>query len=586
MSSTARKLLTLISPYLSRMTASVALGFLTLASGVGLMSVSAYIIARAALQPPLVELQVAIAGVRAFGIARGLLRYLERLLSHDTALRILNHLRVWIYAQVESLPTSRYESYRSGDLLARLIADVNTLENLFVRALAPTAVSWITAVAMTIFMSFYAPSLAILFLLFYIVAIAFIPWLSFRWSGQVGKKLVDHRSEMFSTVLDGLQGNAELLAFHQADSHLQKISAATEKYHHLQIQAAWRSGFADALSFSLAHFSVIAIFLVAIPLIQAGSLTGIDLAVLVLANLTCYEIAFTLPAAYQELNRDLTAGDRIFDLVATEAEKPLSRSSIESRSSPPRIEFHEVSFTYPNRNQPALENVSFTIAPAEQIAIVGPSGSGKTTLTEVLLQFRQPYQGSILIDGKELHSIDPDVARRLFTVVPQKPYLFHGTLRDNLLLAKPTASDPELFKAIEQAQLRDFMERIPDGLETQVGEHGYQLSAGERQRFSIARSILRQAPVLIMDEASTHLDAETETRLWRSLSPRFEACSSLTISHRLTSLKGRSRILVLDQGRIIQQGSYEELSSHEGWFQRAVRSERAHAVIESLHAEI
>ncbi|MGD8849079.1 MAG: hypothetical protein PVF18_05110, partial [Anaerolineales bacterium] len=133
MSSTARKLLTLISPYLSRMTASVALGFLTLASGVGLMSVSAYIIARAALQPPLVELQVAIAGVRAFGIARGLLRYLERLLSHDTALRILNYLRVWIYAQVESLPTSRYESYRSGDLLARLIADVNTLENLFVR---------------------------------------------------------------------------------------------------------------------------------------------------------------------------------------------------------------------------------------------------------------------------------------------------------------------------------------------------------------------------------------------------------------------------------------------------------------------
>jgi ATP-binding cassette subfamily C protein CydC len=549
------------------------------------MSVSAYIIARAALQPPLAELAVAIAGVRAFGITRGLLRYLDRLLSHETAFRILNHFRVWIYTQAESLPTARLEAYRSGDLLARLIADVNTLENLFVRALAPTAVSWIAAVAMTIFMSMYAASIAVLYLIFYLLAIVLIPWLSFRWNNRVGKQLIDLRGEMFSAILDDLQGGAELLAFNQADKHLQETRQAAEKYHRLQHRSAWSSGLNDAISLSVANLSVIAIFIAAIPLIASGNLTGIDLAVLVLANLASYEIAFTLPTAYQELNRDLTAGDRIFDLVTKNVEQKQSHLNVEATATPPTIEFREVSFTYPGRIQPAIKRLSLTIAPGEQIAIVGPSGSGKTTLTELLLLFRRPYQGDILVDGKELRLIDPDAVRRLFAFVPQNPYLFHGSLRENLLLAKPDASEPEQLQAIAQAQLEDFIERLPNGFETQVGEHGYQLSAGERQRVSIARAILKAAPVLIMDEASAHLDLETETHLWHSLTGLIETCTSCIISHRLASLKGHPRILVVDQGRIVQQGSYDELTSREGWFAGATRSEQVHTAIERLHID-
>mgnify|MGYP001033190299 CR=1 FL=1 len=585
MSITLRRLLKLVAPYLPRMIASVLLGFLTIASGIGLMSVAAYIIARAALQPPLAELRVAIAGVRAFGIARGLLRYAERLLSHETALRILTRLRVWIYENIEPLAPASLETYRSGDLLARLISDVNTLENLFVRALAPTGVSIIVGLAMTFFMGLFHPAVALVYLLFYALAALLIPWLSTRWTNQIGDELVALRSEMFSTILDGLQGSADLLAFNQVDEHMRNMNRTTENYHRLQHRSAWKSGFSDGLSLSIANLSAIALLTTAIPLIQSGSITGIELAVLILANLASYEAAFALSPAYQELNRDLAAGERIFDLFENKAEfQPGLLNPIERVDRPPRIEFRDVTYIYPGRTQPALHNLTMVIPPGESVAIVGPSGGGKTTLSDILLQFRQGYGGEILIDGHELRTLPADSLRRIFSVIPQQPFLFHSTLKENLSLANPGASEAELLDAVERAQLSRFIERLPDGMHTLVGEHGYQLSAGERQRVSIARAILKNAPALILDEAMANLDADTEARIWRSIAPMISERTSLIISHRLNVLEGCAQILVLDQGFTIERGTYAALIEGQGWFARAARSERVGEAMETLQA--
>jgi ATP-binding cassette subfamily C protein CydC len=569
------------------MLASILLGTLTIACGIGLMSVSAYIIARAALQPPIAELQVAIASVRAFGIARGLLRYAERLLSHDTTFRALNRLRVWIYRHIEPLELSRLEAFRSGDLLARLVADVSTLENFFVRALAPSGTALLIALAMSLLFSTFHPSLTLVFLIFFSLAMILVPGLGFRWTQRLGEDMIRIRSEMYNAALDGILGAAELLAFNQADRHREELHSLTARYYHAQHRAAWASGFTNALSTTLANLSVIALFLVAIPLVRSGGISGVNLAVLVLANLASYEAVLGLPAAYQELNRDLAAGERIFGLVG-DLEQGMPRQFLQVRKEnrPPKIEFRHVSYTYPGRYEPAIKDISLTLHSCQSLAVVGPSGSGKTTLIETLLLFRPAYAGEILIDGQELLSLDPDAVRRLFSVVPQEPFLFHSTIRENLMLARPEASDLELTKAIEIAQLDEFINRLPTGLDTLVGEHGYQLSAGERQRLSIARAILTDAPLVIMDEATSHLDPETGSRLERSLTPILENRSSLLISHRLAALKGHPAILVLDRGRVIQRGSYADLIEQEGWFARSVQQEHVDQVLQTISADI
>lgn len=587
MSATLRRLLDLIEPYLARIFASILLGFLTIASGVGLMSVSAYIIARAALQPPIAELQVAIAGVRAFGIARGLLRYAERLMAHDTTFRALNNLRVWIYRLIEPIELSRLEAYRSGDLLARVVADVNTLENFFVRALAPSGIAIMTASAMSLFFGAFHPSLALVFLTFFSLAMILVPALSFRWTHHLGENLIRIRGEMYSATLDGIYGIAELLAFNQADRHKEELDLLTTRFYDAQHKAAWASGFTASLSTMLANLSVIALFLTAVPIVRSGELGGVDLAVLVLANLASYEAVFALPAAYQELNRDLASAERIFDLVdELPASPPQPYQEARDISSPSEIEFRDLSYTYPGRFDPALIDISLTLHSGQSTAIVGPSGSGKTTLVETLLLLRPSYEGEIFIDGQELRSLDPVAARRMFSVVPQEPFLFHSTIRENLLLASPDADDLQLIRSIELAQLDDFIDTLPAGLDTLVGEHGYQLSAGERQRVSIARAILKDAPLFIMDEAASHLDPETESRLQRSLAPILKTRSSLVVSHRLTTLRGHANIIVLDQGQVVQSGSYADLVDQEGWFARSIRLERVDRAMKAISGSV
>jgi ATP-binding cassette subfamily C protein CydC len=586
MSATLRKLLGLMSPFFGRMLAAVVLGFLTIASGIGLMSTSAYIIARAALRPPLAELQVAIAGVRAFGIARGLLRYAERLLTHDTALRILSRLRVWIYDRIETLAPGKFEAYRSGDLLARLISDVDTLENLFVRALSPSGTALLTGLVMSLFVATIHPNVALIFLLFYCIAAIIIPWISYRLTADIGSQLVVTRSEMFITILDGLQGGAELLVFNQAGEHQRKLDGLTAGFHRTQHRAAWGKGFTTALSTFIANLSIIALTAAVVPLIRSGTLTGIDLAVILLGNLASYEAVSTLPAAYQELNRDLAAGKRLFNVAAGEKKmQPGESTPIRAHFKAPRIEFQDVSYSYPGRPEPALRDISLKLLPGESVGLVGPSGSGKTTLTEILLGLRRDNKGVILIDGHDLRSYDPDDVRRNFGVMPQRPFFFNSTLRENLLIADPEAADDRLIGVMQLAQLNGFLKRLPAGLDTIVGEHGYQLSAGERQRLSIARALLKAAPILIMDEATTHLDLTTEARLWRALEPTLAVCSSLIISHHMTVLEGCRQILVLDQGRIVERGSYHELLQRDGWFARTRRSEQVDQAMLNLRAD-
>lgn len=569
--SALRRLLHLARPFVGWMSLAVLCGFLAVGSQMGLLGASAYIISAAALHPSIAELQVAIVGVRFFGLSRGIFRYLERYLSHQVTFLILARLRVWIYQALEPLAPARLQTFRRGDLLARLQADIEVLENFYVRSLAPPATAALVSAATVLFLSAYHSVLGLTLLGLYLLGGGLLP-LGVRWlSRGPAKRVVTRRAALQAELLTALQGLAEMWVFGQIARQRQKVEAASQALLQVQAQQAVLSAAQNATSSFLASFSLWMVLTLCIPQVEAGELAGVLLAPLCLIAWSSFEAILPLPLAGQYLESNLQAARRLFELVDAQ---PAVRDPAQPRSVQPplTLEVKDLWFRYPpaaELDPPleaqtwALQALSFRLVPGGRLALVGPSGAGKSTLVSLLLRFwdysAPSGRGEILLNGVELRQLVQDDVRRLIGVVSQRTELFSGTIADNLRLGRPSASQGELEWAARQAQLHDFIVSLPEGYRTWVGDEGMQLSGGQRQRLAIARLLLQEAPLWILDEPTAHLDPLTERELLRSLERLSVGRTTLWITHRLIGMEQMDEILVLDGGRVVQRGRHAEL---------------------------
>lgn len=553
---------------------AVLIGSGTIASSIALIGTSAWLIAAAALHPSVAELQVAIVGVRLFGISRGVFRYFERLRSHQVTFSLLARLRTWFYESLEPLAPARLMHHRSGDLLSRVISDVKTLENFYIRVISPPIIALIISLATSVYLSLYHPSLGWTLFLFLLMNGVGLPLLMPLLNRKAGCKLVATRARLHTQLVDGIQGLSDLLAFGQEKSRQAEISSISADYARQQKHESWLTGFHSGLSLLLTNLGMWTVLVLTIPLVYTSEIEGIMLGALAMIALVSFEAVVPLPLAVQLLGESLGAGRRLFEIADA---KPGITENVKWKLTPaqrgkkkelPGIEFSQLVFSYGENGENALNEISFKVDPGQSIAVVGPSGAGKSSLMNLLLRFWEYQQGDIFLDGHPIKEYDADDLRAEIAVIPQRAYFFNESIRENLRLARPSASDTEIKNAAKKAQIHDFIIGLPESYETLIGEQGARLSGGERQRLAIARAILKDAPILISDEPTANLDSITERQVLDSLFALMRDKTALLITHRLIGLENVEQILVFDHGKIVQRGTHAQLIRTAGLYRQ------------------
>jgi ATP-binding cassette subfamily C protein CydCD len=547
---------------------SVLLSTLTIGSSVALIGTSAWLIATAALHPSVADLGVSVVGVRFFGISRGLFRYLERLVSHNVTFRLLARLRVWFYEKLEPLVPARLMDYKSGDLLARVIGDVETLENFYVRVISPLLTAVLIGLLVAVFFASFFPSIALVLISFFLLLGLFLPLFIQFVSRIPGQRLIQERAEIQAQLVDGIQGLADLLAFGRARDRLQQIAIAGTTYGATQKQMARISGVHSALGVLLTNLAVWIVLFLVIPQVTAGVIEGVMLGTFALMTLASFEAVMPLPLAAQMWNASREAAKRLFEVVDT---KPAVKDDIQSEGRDSRyssIEFSKLSFSYPSQLTPALQNITFKVPAGKSVAIVGPSGAGKSTLANLLFRFWDYEVGGITLGNKSLKTLNQEDVRRQFALVSQNSYFFNTTIRENLRLARRSVSQQDIETAARAAQIHEFIRSLPKGYDTLIGEQGLRLSGGERQRLAIARALLKDSPILILDEPTANLDPQTEKHVLATLFEIMQEKTSILITHRLVGLENVDEILVMDRGQIVERGTHGELLAYKGLYRR------------------
>ncbi len=561
------RLLGFLRPYIGWVILSVLFGSLTVSSGIGLLATSAYLISCAALHPSIAALQVAIVGVRFFGLARGFFRYLERYVSHLVNFSLLAQLRTWFYRAIEPLAPARLLDYRGGDLLGRAVGDIDALENFYVRVVSPLAVAGLTVLGIWLFFGRFNFTLAGVLLSFLLLTGVGLPVLVHRLSHCPGKDIVLTRSQLRADLVDGIQGLDTLLIYNQDTAWQEKIHTEGIMFAHLQKKMGRINGFQAASGNLLTNLSVWVILFIAINLVNAGQLDGVYLSVLALAAMASFEAVLPLSQAAQYLETGLQSACRLFELADAQ---PAVSAAQSSYPAPQKFDIvvRDLSFSYTQNGPLILDHINFSLSRGKTLAIVGPSGAGKTTLINLLLRFWDYSEGQILLDQKDLRHYAQDDVRRSIMVISQTTYLFNNTIRQNLLLAQPQASQSQIEAACVVAHIDQFIRSLPEGYDTWIGEHGRQLSGGERQRLAIARAVLKDAPILILDEPTANLDALTELDVIHSLQSLAKNRAVLWATHRLVEMEHVDEILVLDRGQIVENGSHAGLIRERGLYQR------------------
>ncbi len=548
---------------------SLLMGIATIGAGIGLLGTSSWLIASAALHPSIADLQVAIVGVRFFGISRGVFRYLERLISHSVNLQILSELREDFYRRVEPEAPVNLYSYHSGDLLQRMMGDLETLENFYVRVAAPIIVAIVITTGMSLFVGGYLAQCGIILAAGLLTNGFILPSLTYLISHPWTRDLTEVNADVSALMVEEVQGLEDLQSYHADERWSGVIQKRYSRIAKMQNKITAINATGNALSLLVLNFTVLGVVWAAIPHIGRGELNGVMLAVLALVTSSSFESVSSMPSAAINLNLSMKSAKRLFAFGEQRLKIKLPDRGIPI---PPgdKLSFKEISFIYPDALQPVLKKISFSLNKGEKKAIVGVSGAGKTSLFNLLFRFYPPSSGDILIDGINLQSVDQPDLHYIYGVVSQSPYVFSTSLRENLKLSKPGSTDEDLLQALDQAELGEWVRSLPDGLDTWLGEKGVKMSAGERQRLAVARLLLQDPPILLLDEPTANLDPINETRILNNLFKIFNQKSILLVTHRLARLEQMDEILVLDQGEIVERGKYVDLIAREGRFKHMV----------------
>jgi ATP-binding cassette subfamily C protein CydC len=599
--------LAIARPAAGRLALATLLGAGAVAAAIGLIATSAWLISRSSQRPQESAVAIAIVGVQFFALSRGLCRYAERLVGHDAAFRVLSNLRVTVYERLERLAPLGLPAFRGGDLLARLVHDVDSLQDLLLRVVPPFAIAVLVGAGTVVLVWWMLPAAGLILLVALLIAGVLVPWLTGTLATRGEARQAAARGHLTASVVDLLEGAPELVVNGAAPEQLRRTLAADDELTQLARASARTAGVGQGLSTLCCGLAMWGSLLVGVAAVRAGRLDGVLLAGIALIPLVAFELVAGLPAATQTLQRVRRAAARVQEVIdapppvvepphplalhapqldgqqfndqsCKRGRAPLDASRLHGRSldeSSHVLKVRDLRSSYPGANRPALSGVDLDLAPGRRLAIVGPSGAGKSTLAGVLLRFLPFQDGSVCLDGHEIDKLDGDELRRVVGLVSQDAHVFDSTIEENLLLAKRDATTDELRDVLAEVRLLDWVDGLPEGIATEVGERGARMSGGQRQRLEIARALLADFPILILDEPGEHLDVDTADGILTDLLATTRGKSTLLITHRLAGLEEVDEVLVLDRGEVVERGTHAELIELDGRYAASWRREMA-----------
>ncbi|MFZ4182304.1 thiol reductant ABC exporter subunit CydD [Streptomyces pseudogriseolus] len=563
-----------------RITLALLLGALALASAVGLMATSGWLISRASQQPPVLYLMMAVTATRAFGIGRAVFRYAERLVSHDAVLRMLADTRVAVYRRLERLAPAGLRGTRRGDLLTRLVSDVDALQDYWLRWLLPAGAAVAVSTLSVGFIAWLLPEAGAVLAAGLLAAGVGVPLLTAAVARRTERRLAPARGDLATRVTDLLTGTAELTVTGALPARAEGTRRADGVLTRIASRSAAVTGLGDGLTALISGLTVAAAGLVGVQGVSSGRLDGVALAVVVLTPLAAFEAVLGMPLAVRHRQRVRRSAERVYEVLDAPAPVREPETPRQAPVSPFPLTLKGLTARHPGQDRDAVAGLDLTLERGRRVAVVGPSGSGKTTLAQVMLRFLDPDAGSYTLAGVDARALDGDDVRRLVGLCAQDAHLFNSTVRENLLLARKDATEADLRDALGRARLLEWADGLPDGLDTLVGEHGARLSGGQRQRLALARALLADFPVLVLDEPAEHLDLPTADALTADLLAVTEGRTTVLVTHRLAGLEAVDEVIVLDAGRVVQRGRYEELRAVDGPLRdMALREEETGALV-------
>lgn len=547
------------------LTLGVVLAIVTLLASIGLLTLSGWFLSASAVVGVAgvysFNYMLPAAGVRGSAIIRTAGRYFERLVSHDATFRVLQHLRVFAFSKLLPLSPAGLARFRQGELLNRMVADVDTLDHLYLRVISPLVGALVVILVVTFGLSFLDGTLALTLGGIMLLTLFLLPPLFYRAGKPTGEQLTHLRGRYRQQLTSWLQGQAELTIFNASTRYREQMEQTEVNWHDAQRRQSELTALSQALMLLIGGLAVIAMLWLAAGGVGDNTQPGALIALFVFCALAAFEALAPVTGAFQHLGQVIASALRLTQIIDQKPEVtfPQTEATVPTQVA---LRFENVTFSYPGQAQAALSDIALQVNAGEHIAILGRTGCGKSTLLQLITRAWDPQQGAILLNEQPLSNLGEPTLRRAMSVVPQRVHLFSATLRDNLLLARPDASDAELSAVLEQTGLGKLLEE--SGLNSWLGEGGRQLSGGELRRLAIARALLHDAPLMLLDEPTEGLDATTESQILDLLAELMRDKTVLMVTHRLRGLARFNRIVVMDNGQVIEQGTHAELLSQQG----------------------
>ncbi|MCG6412762.1 heme ABC transporter ATP-binding protein/permease CydC [Vibrio fluvialis] len=547
------------------LTLGMLLAFVTLCASIGLLTLSGWFLSAAAVAGLTIAREtfnymLPGAFVRGFAMGRTAGRWGERVVSHNATFKLLTDLRIFFFEKLAPMIPGRVSNLRDADLLNRLVADIDAMDHVYLRLISPVTVGVLGIAALTALLCWFDMALGLTLGSVLLVLLLVWPVMFYKLGKRNGAELTQHKAEMRVATLDWLQGYSELTIFGAESRYRDAIYAAQEKLLANQKVNASFTGLASALLLLANGWTLVLMLWLAADGVN-GQAPDPMIALVVFATMASVELLMPIAGAFQHLGQTLTSARRLNEIILSEPD--VKFPSEETRHSGQfDISFENLTFNYSGGEQPALKDVSLTIPAGNKVAIVGQTGSGKSTLIQLLCRYWDAQQGDIRIAGTRLQEWKESDLRAAISVVSQRVDILNGSLRDNLIMAKPAANDNELSAMLESVGLSKLLEA--PGLDTWLGDGGRQLSGGEKRRIGIARTLLHDGPILLLDEPTEGLDKQTEQQIMALFQSHFENKTVIFITHRLVELETMDAVCLIEQGEIVEHGSHQALLAQQG----------------------